>query len=76
MNRILIEKMAENGRIGKSYIPFPIKYRSKYVPNSDANSMAGIYLLIPDGFFGKGCELESFKCFTVCMLDLPIDHIV
>lgn len=76
VNTILIVKMSENGRVGKAYIPFPVKYKSKYVPKSDAISMAGIYLLIPDGLFGKGCELEPFKCLTVSMPDLPINHIV
>ena len=40
---ILIENIVGKGRIGNSYIPFPTKYRSEYVPNKEASKMAGKY---------------------------------
>lgn len=37
-----MEKMAGNGLIGNEYNPFPTKKRSRYVPKSDASSIAEI----------------------------------
>lgn len=77
VNEILIENIAENGRIGKAYKPFPIKYKSKYVPNKTPSRMdkiKGEFCLTKDGngLLGDGCELHSFECFAVFMFNLPI----
>jgi hypothetical protein len=39
VNAILIVNIAGNGRTGKVYTPFPTKYKSKYVPSQEANTI-------------------------------------
>jgi hypothetical protein len=39
VNKILIENISENGRLGKEYRPAPTSKRSKYVPISEAKKM-------------------------------------
>ena len=72
-----MEKIDDKGRMGKEYKPFPVKYKSKYVPiklPSKIDIMRGEFCLVKNGnsFFGDGCELQSFECFAVFMFNLPI----
>ena len=62
---IFIENTVGNGRIGNSYIPFPTKYRSEYVPNKEASKMAGGYdtCVIKRLSFWQLRRVQGFQAF-------------
>ena len=72
-----MENMDDIGRTGKEYKPFPVKYKSKYVPNKVPSKIDNIrveccLIQYGNGFFGDSCEFKSFECFAVFMFNLPI----